>query len=113
METKCNRRVEVLYNGRSAGVLAETKSGFEFSYYAKYCDENDSKSVSLSLLKSKETYKSKRLFNCFANRLAEGENRNVICKKLNISPDDSMGLISAIARNNNPCQDIISYKIIK
>lgn len=113
MKTKCNRRVEVLYNGKSAGVLAETKSGFEFSYYDKYCDDTDSKSVSLTLKKSKQIYKSRRLFNCFANRLAEGENRAVICQKLNISLDDSMGLISAIARNNNPCQDIISYKVIK
>ena len=91
----------VYRNSEAAGKLAITKSGF---YIFKYDDawflDPSKRSICLSLPKSVQEYRSKSLFTFFENLLAEGENRTIQYKGLNIQAGDFFSLLLATAGSN-------------
>ena len=65
-------KAAVFYQGRRAGVLAETGQGYEFTYDPGYLNESGTRPISLSLPLRVEKYESTRLFPFFDGLLPEG-----------------------------------------
>lgn len=92
------RQLSVYYNNKKAGVLTERHlgSGYEFRYDPAYL-LSGGKSISVTLPKNREIFKSETLFPFFTNMLPEGTNRSIICRRLRIDEKDFFGLLSAMA----------------
>jgi len=100
------RQAIVNRNENFAGILTEEDNGhFTFRYDDAYFLNDDLPSISLTLTKKQQTYKSDYLFPFFFNMLSEGANKKLQCrnKKLQcrhyqIDERDSFGLLLAIAQ---------------
>ena len=68
-------------------------AGFRFSYLPKYLADSGSPSVSLTLPRRTEPYVSSTLFAFFSGLLAEGDLREMQCRKFRIDPNDEFGLL--------------------
>ncbi|MCK5781578.1 MAG: HipA N-terminal domain-containing protein [Flavobacteriales bacterium] len=93
------RQARVLFKDKEAGLLTQNDNG---SYVFKYNDDwfvsNDKSSISLTLPKSIQEYKSENLFPFFYNMLPEGTNKLRLCKSMKIDVDDYFGLLINIAQ---------------
>jgi len=96
------RQASILYKNDEAGILTQYDDG---SYSFRYSDiwmSNDNKpSISLTLPKTKQEYKSKYLFPFFFNMLPEGSNKWLICKHKKIDEDDYFSLLMSIANTDS------------
>lgn len=93
------RRVEVLRNQESVGVLTEENpSKYIFRYYDQYYSDSTKPSISLTLAKTQQEYVSDHLFPFFFNMLAEGVNRQLQCRIFKIDENDHFGLLAATAQ---------------
>lgn len=92
------RKGIVYYRDRAAGRLIETEEGYEFSYRPDYLSDSSVPSVSLTLPKSAEVYRSPHLFAFFAGLLAEGVQKDIQCRYLKIDEDDDFGRLLATSR---------------
>ena len=92
------RKLDVYFNDNRAGVLTERVPGrdYTFNYDNSYLG-SDGYSISATLPKRKEPYRSEHLFPFFSNLLPEGANRKVICRALRIDEKDLFGILSAMA----------------
>ncbi len=90
-------RAIVYYNGTPAGELTKNPDGYTFAYFDDYVANGDLPAVSLTLPKKKEPYKSKTLFPFFFGLLSEGENKEILCKALNIGRDDYFRILTETA----------------
>lgn len=92
------RKLDVYFNDNRAGVLTERVPGrdYTFNYDNSYLG-SDGYSISATLPKRKEAYRSEHLFPFFSNLLPEGANRKVICRALRIDEKDLFGILSAMA----------------
>lgn len=92
------RQLDVYVNNQKAGVLTEQRPGRDYSFcYDTAYLASDSPSISVTLSKRKEPYKSFRLFPFFTNMLPEGANRKVVCRALRVDENDFFGMLSAMA----------------
>jgi serine/threonine-protein kinase HipA len=90
------RRLDIYVNERKAGTLTEQGNGYTFRYDSDYL-VSDGPSVSVTLSKREEAYKSSTLFPFFTNMMPEGANRKVICRTRKVDERDSFGLLEAMA----------------
>ena len=92
------RQLDVYMNNRKAGVLTEQRpgEGYSFHYDEAYLASNNP-SISVTLSKKQQSYKSPTLFPFFMNMLPEGANRKVICRTSRIDENDFFGLLVAMA----------------
>ncbi|MFR9527535.1 MAG: HipA N-terminal domain-containing protein [Rikenellaceae bacterium] len=92
------KRAKIYSKGRLAGVLTESDvRDYTFEYDVAYLADNDVDSISLTLPKRSEPYKSSYLFPFFSNMLSEGDNRSVQCSLLHIDENDEFELLLATA----------------
>lgn len=93
------RKAKVYRNEELIGYLTEDDNG---DYVFKYCDawlmDNNSPSVSLTMPKRAEEYRSDNLFPFFFNMLSEGDNKALQNTQLKIDPEDNFGLLLATAQ---------------
>jgi len=93
------RQAIVNRNENFAGILTEEDNGhFTFRYDDAYFLNDDLPSISLTLTKKQQTYKSDYLFPFFFNMLSEGANKKLQCRHYQIDERDSFGLLLAIAQ---------------
>ncbi len=89
------RRGLVRMDGAPAGIIAETESGFEFTYLPEWLASESAVPVSLNLPLRQEPYASKYLHPFFQNLLPEGWLLELAGKKLKIAKDDDFGMLLA------------------
>ncbi len=91
----------VYRNQEPAGRLSQTDSGgYIFRYEDTYFQNPLKKSVSLTLSKKIQEYKSDTLFPFFSNMLSEGVNRRLQCRQLQIDENDDFSLLLATAETD-------------
>ncbi len=78
----------VYYNKKLAGILQKVEGEYSFKYDEQYLNDKNTKSISLSLPKSKRQYHSKFLFPFFYGLLTEGVTKQIQCRKLKIDEND-------------------------
>ena len=78
----------VYYNNRLAGILEKSEGIYIFMYDEQYINDKNTKSISLSLPKSKRQFRSKFLFPFFYGLLTEGVTKQIQCRKLKIDEND-------------------------
>lgn len=76
-----------------AGILAETDSGYSFSYDNDYLKSDNAAAVSLTLPLSAEPYISRTLFPFFDGLIPEGWLLNVVSRNWKIDTKDRFGLL--------------------
>ena len=90
------RQAEVYWNLKLVGILSEQEDKtYQFEYDSEYLINASNPSVSLTMPKNNKTYKSEFLFPFFFNMLAEGVNKKVQLRHLQISENDHFGLLLA------------------
>ena len=93
------RQAGVYINGALAGVLTKTDSReYIFRYDDSYFADPAARSISLTLNKERQEYRSHILFPFFFNMLSEGSNRAVQSRLLHIDPADHFGILLATAQ---------------
>lgn len=91
----------VYRNGQLAGYLHKTETGlYRFTYTESYCQDPQQAPISLTLPKQKTGFESPTLFAAFANLLAEGVNRQLQCRFLQIDENDDYTLLLATAQTD-------------
>lgn len=99
----------VYRNEEEVGILFKNDNGtFTFRYHDVYFANPDKKSICLTLSKQQQEYTNETLFPFFSNLLAEGVNRRLQCKHLQIDENDSFGLLLATA-----CKDTVGAVTVK
>lgn len=83
-----NRHGKVYHNGRFAGRLGRTDSGFVFTYDDAYRADPSLPPIALGFPKSRKEFRSPVLFPFFYGLLAEGANKNLQCAILRIDEND-------------------------
>jgi serine/threonine-protein kinase HipA len=93
------REAVVKRNGEVVGFLKEeSRSSYVFTYDDEWFKDSAKPPVSLTLPKTKKTFKSEYLFPFFFNMLSEGVNKKLQSIQLKIDEDDSFGLLMATAQ---------------
>lgn len=88
----------VYYRDRIAGRLLETDDGYEFTYLPEYLNDSSVPSISLTLPKRQEPYRSPHLFAFFSGLLAEGVQKDIQCRYLKIDENDEFGRLLLTSR---------------
>ena len=88
----------VYYRDRIAGRLRETDDGYEFTYLPEYLNDSSVPSISLTLPKRQEPYRSPHLFAFFSGLLAEGVQKDIQCRYLKIDENDEFGRLLLTSR---------------
>ena len=89
-----SRRAEVYNNSVLGGVIEKTDSGtYVFTYDDAYFNDPKASAISLTLPKTKQTYKSSTLFPFFFGLLSEGVNKQTQCRLLKIDEQDHFSLL--------------------
>ena len=83
-----DKRAEVYFNEMLVGYLSKTDNKYFFEYTKDYLSNQDNPPISLSLPKREEPYVSDKFFPFFYGLLAEGDNKELQCRLLNIDEDD-------------------------
>lgn len=97
------RALHVCCHGILAGVLKEIPGeGYVFRYFDDYQKDPHLPSISLTLPKTRQEYKSKFLFPFFSNMLSEGHNRRVQARLLHVDEDDEFGILAQTALYDTP-----------
>jgi serine/threonine-protein kinase HipA len=89
------RIARVNYDGQLAGILSETKTGYQFAYDSQHLQRGHAISISLPLRAA--PYKSKDLFSFFEGLLPEGWYLEVVSAIAKVDTKDSFGLLLATA----------------
>jgi HipA-like protein len=92
------QQARVYRNEEEAGVLTRYDNGtFTFRYHDVYFADPGKKSICLTLSKQQQEYTNEKLFPFFSNLLAEGVNRRLQSKHLQVDENDSFSLLLATA----------------
>jgi HipA-like protein len=84
----------VYRNNELAGRLYRTDSGeYVFRYEDEYFVDSSKRSISLTLPKSQQEYRSVQLFPFFFNMLSEGVNKSLQCRQFQIDEEDYFSLL--------------------
>lgn len=93
------RVLQIYRNGRLAGTLTEEdRRHYVFRYDDDYYKDQGLPSVSLTLPKTRQEYRSEHLFPFFSNILSEGVNRRLQCVQWKVDEEDDFGLLAATAQ---------------
>ncbi len=96
------RSAAILYKEEEAGVLTQHNDGsFTFRYHDNWFEDIGKPSISLTLPKTQQEYKSQHLFPFFYNMLPEGSNKQMVCKFMRIDNDDYFGLLIITAKTDS------------
>lgn len=92
------RKAEVYRHGILAGILTEESSNsYAFRYDDAYFNDNSKYSISLTLPKTQQEYRSEQMFPFFSNMVAEGTNLAIQSRYLKIDERDVLSLLAATA----------------
>ncbi|MBL7828531.1 MAG: HipA N-terminal domain-containing protein [Saprospiraceae bacterium] len=92
------RKAVVYYKSQAAGALVQYDDGtYTFCYTNEWLSRPDKPAISLNMPKSEKEFNSKHLFPFFYNMLAEGVNKNMVCRRKKIDENDDFGLLLATA----------------
>ncbi len=95
------RKAEVYNNGDLAGILIEeNRNHYIFRYEDAYFNDPVKPSISLTLPKYQQEYRSEFLFPYFSNMVAEGTNLAIQSRYLKIDERDLLSLLGATAGND-------------
>jgi serine/threonine-protein kinase HipA len=92
-------KAEIYYNDHLAGYLIRHDDEFIFEYEDKYFDDATKPAISLSFPKTERHYRSKLLFPFFFGLLAEGDQKQLQCRKLRIDENDNFTRLIKTAGN--------------
>lgn len=93
------RRAQVLVQGKLAGIIAETDTGYVFRYFEPYLKSENPVPVSLTLPLSEEVYTSTTLFPFFDGLIPEGWLLNVVRERWKIPEKDRFGVLLHACRD--------------
>jgi serine/threonine-protein kinase HipA len=105
-----NRKANVFLHGKLAGVLAETDSGYAFSYDLNHVSEEESNTISKTLAITNKPYQSKVLFPFFDGLIPEGWLLDIAIDNWKISGRDRFGLLLACCKNSIGAVSIIAQE---
>ncbi|MCQ2390247.1 MAG: HipA N-terminal domain-containing protein [Kiritimatiellae bacterium] len=88
------------FRDRIAGEIVEDASGYTFTYDPAYLADQSTPSVSMTLPKRIEPYRSPHLFSFFFGLLAEGIQKEIQCRYLKIDEEDDFGRLLATSKND-------------
>lgn len=92
------RAIEIYRNEILAGTLTEeTREHFVFRYDDTYFNDSSKPAISFTFPKTQQEYHSNFLFPFFSNMIAEGGNKKVQSRLLNIDEQDQFGLLMLTA----------------
>ena len=94
-----NRKAKVLFHDEYAGELAETDSGYIYSYDSGYLASGKSHSISKTLPVNTQTFTSKVLFPFFDGLIPEGWLLDIAIDNWKINGRDRFGLLLACCKN--------------
>lgn len=95
------RAAKVYTNKILAGTLTENNDGsFVFRYADDYFSNPEYSSISLTLPKTKQEYRSATFFPFFFNMLSEGVNKQIQSRLFKIDEEDAFGLLLATAKTD-------------
>lgn len=95
------RKAAVYLRGEYAGDITELPLGeYLFRYDDTYFADSSKPSISLTLDKSQQEYRSSHLFPFFFNMLSEGSNRQAQSRLLHIDENDHFGILLATAQTD-------------
>lgn len=84
----------IFNNNVLAGKLTRTdEPDFVFCYTDDYFRDSSKPSISLTLPKTRQEYRSPVLFPFFFNMLSEGANRRLQCRQFQIDENDNFSLL--------------------
>jgi HipA-like protein len=86
-----NRKGRVFNNGRFAGIIEESESGYSFRYDTGFLADQESRPICVGMPKRIAAYNSEYLFPFFHGLLAEGVTSNIQCRQLKIDENDYFG----------------------
>jgi len=93
------RQAEIHYKGEKAGMLIQHDDGsFTYRYEDPWMADRSKPSISLTLPKSRQEYRSEHLFPFFYNMLPEGTNKQVVCRLMRVDNNDYFSLLMITAR---------------
>jgi len=95
-----NRKGKVFNNGRLAGILSESDSGYIFLYDLEYLADSQTRAICIAMPKRSEPYRSHQLFPFFHGLLAEGVTKELQCRELRIDERDYFGRLLKTARSD-------------
>lgn len=96
-----NKRAEVYNKNLLAGFLEKTERGeYAFTYNQEYLNNPETSAISLTIPKTKETYRSSVLFPFFYGLLSEGVNKQTQCRLLKIDEKDHFSLLLKTANSD-------------
>jgi serine/threonine-protein kinase HipA len=91
----------VYRNGESVGVLTRyDRNSYEFRYDDQWFNNPEKPPVSITMPKTKQSYKADHLFPFFFNLLSEGVNRTLQSKQLKIDEENYFDLLLATAQTD-------------
>ena len=93
-------KARVYYNDIPAGYLSKSDEGYRFMYEKSYLENNDLPQISLSFPKQSDAFFSRSLFPFFFGLLAEGEEKDLQCRKLKIDENDHFTRLIRTAGTN-------------
>ncbi len=93
------RQAKILFKGEEAGILTQYDDGsFMYRYHDQWLGDSGKPSISLTLPKTEQEYRSEHLFPFFYNMLPEGTNKQVVCRHMKIDQNDYFGILLTTAR---------------
>ena len=104
-----NRKGEVYFKEKLAGILIETEEGFEFQYDQDYIKQQKYP-ISFTLPLQKDSFFSKNMFPFFDGLIPEGWLLDIATKTWKLNPRDRMGLVLSCC---NDCIGAVSIKEVK
>lgn len=95
------RKAIVYLNSERVGELTEVATDhYVFRYDDLWWADDDQPALSLTLPKKQQVYEADHLFPFFTNLLAEGANRQLQSRQLQIDENDDFGLLLATAQTD-------------
>lgn len=95
------RQAEVLYKMESAATLTQLNDGsFVFRYHDFWFSDSNKPSISLTLPKTQQEFRSKHLFSFFYNLLPEGSNKQTVCFENRLDSKDHFGILLTTAKHD-------------
>ncbi len=95
-----NGKAEIYFNDKLVGVLSRNSGKYYFQYAEEYIVDDKNPAISLTLPKQKEIFTSEYLFPFFYGLLAEGDNKELQCRKLKIDENDNFTRLLKTAAND-------------
>ena len=94
-----NRRGQVYFREKLAGVIEQQEGEYLFTYDAAYLADPGTMPISLTLPKREAPYKQKTMITFFDGLIPEGWLLDIATKNWKVDRRDRMGLLLAVCRD--------------